>query len=73
MCAEFFAQFTAAEQGQLIRWVELLVAHGEVEIDETHPLSGPFDILTKYISREIDELPQKGNDRSQQRKLTALA
>jgi hypothetical protein len=56
-CHEFLEQFSATEQAELMGLLESLVSEGELLISEDHPLWFAFDQLTKYISRQTDELP----------------
>ena len=56
-CCEFLQQFSAAEQAELMGFIESLVSEGELLISEDHPLWPAFDQLTKYITRQTDILP----------------
>jgi len=56
-CAAFFAQFSSAEQRQLMTWLAKLMFKGEVLVSEDHSLFNAFDSMLKYVGHKSDHLP----------------
>ena len=52
----FFAQFTLAEQDQLMAWVDELTTAGHVDVPESHPLHQACDLLMRFIGHQTDDL-----------------